>query len=143
VQRRLGPQFGGARQTVVQYYTLKPLVPDCAVILSALANVGSSDPAEISKAFATGAPYIYAPENSGLTLLPVDQCGIGQLDAALNRLSVAVPNIKRNLIQAAAEVVGADGVIQENEAELLRAITDTLDCPIPPLGVSGGDGGGD
>jgi Zn-dependent protease with chaperone function len=143
VQRRLGPQFGGARQTVVQYYTLKPLVPDCAVILSALANVGSSDPAEISKAFATGAPYIYAPENSGLTLLPVDQCGIGQLDAALNRLSVAVPNIKRNLIQAAAEVVGADGVIQENEAELLRAIADTLDCPIPPLGVSGGDGGGD
>jgi hypothetical protein len=27
-------------------------------------------------------------------------------------------------------------VIQENEAELLRAIADTLDCPMPPLGVS-------
>jgi uncharacterized tellurite resistance protein B-like protein len=33
-------------------------------------------------------------------------------------------------------VVGADGIIQEAEAELLRAIADTLDCPIPPLGVS-------
>jgi len=27
---------------------------------------------------------------------------------------------------------GADGVIQKHEAELLRAIADTLDCPIPP-----------
>jgi hypothetical protein len=27
----------------------------------------------------------------------------------------------------------ADGVIQEMEAELLRAIADTLDCPIPPF----------
>jgi uncharacterized tellurite resistance protein B-like protein len=29
--------------------------------------------------------------------------------------------------------VAADGVIQELEAELLRAIADTLDCPIPPI----------
>jgi len=27
-------------------------------------------------------------------------------------------------------------VIQEGEAELLRAIADSLDCPIPPLGVT-------
>jgi hypothetical protein len=26
-------------------------------------------------------------------------------------------------------------VIQEAEAELLRAISETLDCPMPPLGV--------
>jgi hypothetical protein len=36
---------------VVQYYSIKPLVPDCAVVLSALANVGSDDAAEIQKAF--------------------------------------------------------------------------------------------
>ena len=44
--------------------------------------------------------------------------------------------IKKNLITACAQVVAADGVIVETEAELLRAIADTLDCPIPPLGVS-------
>ncbi len=59
-----------------------------------------------------------------------------QIDAALNRLSDAVPVIKKNLITACAQVVAADGVIVETEAELLRAIADTLDCPIPPLGVS-------
>ncbi|HWM26388.1 MAG TPA: hypothetical protein VNP98_16350 [Chthoniobacterales bacterium] len=32
-----------------------------------------------------------------------------------------------------AETVAADGIIQGREAELLRAIADSLDCPIPPL----------
>jgi hypothetical protein len=26
-----------------------------------------------------------------------------------------------------------DGLIQEMEAELLRAVADTLDCPLPPF----------
>jgi len=136
VLRHLAPKFGQARPSTVQFYTLKPLVPDCAVVLSALANVGSGDALEIRKAFAAGAPYLRAPGNSGLALLPVGQCGIEQIDTALNRLALAVPVIKRNLLTACAHVVGADGVIVENEAELLRAIADTLDCPIPPLGVS-------
>jgi Zn-dependent protease with chaperone function len=136
VLRHLDSQFNGARKTAVQFYTLKPLVPDCAVILSALAHVGCDDPAGVQKAFDTGAPFLYAPNDAPLSLLPVEQCGIEPLDAALNRLALAVPVIKKNLINACAHVVGADGVILENEAELLRAVADTLDCPIPPLGVS-------
>jgi hypothetical protein len=71
-----------------------------------------------------------------MALLPPDQCGVAQVSAALDRLTLAVPIIKRNLLEACARVVGADGVILENEAELLRAVADTLDCPIPPLGVA-------
>ena len=132
VLRHLAPKFGQSRPSAVQFYTLKPLVPDCAVVLSALAYVGSDEPAEIQKAFAAGAPALRAPENSGLLLLPAGQCGIDQVDAALDRLALAVPIIKKNLIEACVRVVAADGVIQESEAELLRAIADTLDCPIPP-----------
>ncbi len=133
VLRHLTPQFSGARPPVAQYYTLKPLVPDCAVVLSALANVGSSDAAEIEKAFATGAPYLRAPDDGDLTLLPREQCGVDRIDAALNRLALAVPTIKKNLIEACIHTVGADGVMTETEAELLRAVADTLDCPIPPF----------
>jgi Zn-dependent protease with chaperone function len=133
VLRHLTPQFSGARPPVAQYYTLKPLVPDCAVVLSALANVGSSDAAEIEKAFETGAPYLRAPDGGDLTLLPREQCGVDQIDAVLNRLALAVPTIKKNLIEACIHTVGADGVMTETEAELLRAVADTLDCPIPPF----------
>ena len=133
VRRHLAPKFSPARPAAVQYYTLKPLVPDCAVVLSALANVSSRDVGEIQKAFGSGAPYLRAPADAPPVLLPPGQCGVTQLDAALNRLALAAPIIKKNLLEACTRVIGADGVIQEAEAELLRAVADTLDCPIPPL----------
>ena len=105
------------------------------MILSALAHDGSNDPNEIQKAFAAGAPYLRAPADGPVELLAREACGVAPLEASLNRLALAVPIIKRNLIEASARVVGADGVILEAEAELLRAIADTLDCPMPPLGV--------
>src|SRR5579862_2613914 len=133
VLHHLGPQFDQGRRDVVQYYSIKPLVPDCAVLLSALANVGSNDAAEIQKAFTTGMPYLRAPDETVLVLLPREQCDVKQIDVALNRLALAVPTIKKNLIEACIHTVGADGVILEAEAELLRAIADTLDCPMPPF----------
>jgi Zn-dependent protease with chaperone function len=133
VLRNLDPQFNGPRKNVVQFYTLKPLVPDCVILLSALANIGSNDANEIQKAFATGTPYLRAPDDTELNLLPIENCSVNEIDAALNRLTQAAPIIKRNLIEACVHAVGADGVIQESEAELLRAIADTLDCPIPPF----------
>jgi hypothetical protein len=56
-----------------------------------------------------------------------------RLDAALKRLALAVPQIKKNVLNACAETVAADGILQGPEAELLRAIADSLDCPIPPF----------
>jgi len=130
LQRNLAPQ--GARRQVVQFYSMKPLAPDAAVLLSALANLSSAAAAEVAKAFQAGAPYLRAGEVD-VRLLPRDQCGLEQISAALDRLAVAVPQIKKNVIEASVRVVGADGVIQEREAELLRAIAETLDCPIPPF----------
>jgi hypothetical protein len=136
VMRNLGAKFGDAPRRAVQFYTLKPLIPDCVVVLSALAQVGSDDAAEVRKAFNTGVPYLRAPDSVPIELLPVDQCGIGVLGDALDRLSQSVPIIKKNVLEASAHVIGADGVIHEEEAELLRAVADTLDCPMPPLQAS-------
>ena len=133
VLRHLAPQFTGSRPPVIQYYTIKPLVPDSVAVLSALAHVGSDDPAAAGKAFETGAPHLRAPADVDYGLLPREQCGVDQIDAALGRLALAVPTIKKNLLEACAYTVGADGVITESEAELLRAVADTLDCPIPPF----------
>ena len=130
LQRNLAPQAN--RRQVVQFYSMKPLAPDAAVLLSALANVSSADAAEVAKAFQAGAPYLRAGEVD-VALLPRDQCGLEQVSAALDRIALAVPQIKKNVLEASVRVVGADGVIEEREAELLRAIGEALDCPIPPF----------
>ena len=132
VRRHLASQSGETRPTSIQYHTLKPLLPDCSIVLSALAIVSSKNSDEIEKAFQAGAPYLEAKAD-GLQLLPRKKSGLEQLDTALNRLALAAPQIKKNLLEACIHVVGADDLIQEREAELLRAIADTLDCPIPPF----------
>jgi Zn-dependent protease with chaperone function/uncharacterized tellurite resistance protein B-like protein len=133
VLRHLEPQFLPARKPTVQYYALKPLAADCAVLLSALAHLGHEQPDKVAFAFQQGAqPLSYAAQVE-LHLLPEEQCELAQVDVALNRLCQAVPQIKKNVLNACAQTVAADGVIQEMEAELLRTIADTLDCPIPPF----------
>ncbi len=130
LRRYLDSNFGPPRKPVVQYYTLKPVVPDCAVLLSALARAGQEDSAAIEAAFLRGAQQLVA---SDMKLLDASACRLSDVDAALDRLNQASPLIKKGVLTACAETVAADGVIQENEAELLRAIADTLDCPIPPF----------
>jgi len=132
VQRQIEPHFTRARPSATQYYALKPLAPDCAVLLSALAHTGQTELAEIAKAFQNGAPYIRAAGVS-LTLRSREECGLTEINQSLDRLAQAVPQIKKNLLEACVQVVGADGVIQESEAELLRGIAETLDCPMPPF----------
>src|SRR5439155_17544749 len=115
INRHLAPQFAKARPPVVQFYTMKPLAADGAVLLSALANVSSGDAREVAKAFQAGAPYLRAGDVM-VSLLPRGQCGLAQVDTALNRFALAVPQMKKNLLEACVRVVGADGVIQEREA---------------------------
>jgi len=132
VRRHLVSQFGTAEKSVVQFYSSKPLLPDCTVLLSAIAHAGQENDGDAEKAFNHGSPFLRVPGGL-ITMLPSAACGLEQIDAALNRLAQAAPQIKKNVLEACAQTVAADGVVQEAEAELLRAVADTLDCPIPPF----------
>ena len=133
VARHLDTYFLPERRPATQFYALHPLVHDCGVLLSATAYAGQEDATELSAAFAKGADYLSQAARCEIPLLPPEECDLSDMDAALERLSQAVPQIKKNLLGACAQTVAADGVIQQGEAELLRAIADALDCPVPPF----------
>jgi uncharacterized tellurite resistance protein B-like protein len=105
---------------------------DCSVVLSALAYASHDQPHEIDKAFRAGAIHLEAKSND-LQRLPPEAAALAEVAAALERLALAAPQIKKQVIEACAHAVAADGLIQEREAELLRAVAETLDCPIPPF----------
>jgi Zn-dependent protease with chaperone function len=131
VLRRLDPHFNPPPNRVPQYYALKPLLPDCAILLSAVACAGQTEPADIKNAFNLGSKQLDDPDR--VLQLDMTAYDLSKIDTALNRLNQGAPQIKKAILGACAETVAADGIIQENEAELLRAIADTLDCPIPPF----------
>jgi hypothetical protein len=131
IHRHLDPVFGRGAKTVTQYYSLKPLLGDCAVVLSALAQAGHDEPDAVQSAFRHGAKQL--GYDSGSPKLQFRSDALGQLDAALDRLNQAVPMIKKRVLDACAHTVASDDIVNPNEAELLRAIADTIECPIPPL----------
>ncbi len=74
---------------------------------------------------------------SGIAFEPVPApVALDRIDAALDRFDRAVPSVKKQLILACAAAVFSDGQVSSNEAELLRAVADTIGCPVPPYGIS-------
>jgi Zn-dependent protease with chaperone function len=136
VRHHLAPQFTGTRRRAAQYYALKPLLPDCAAVLKLFAHLGAADLTDATKAWqAAWAPL-------GIAAPPLPSAAADDLvafDAALDRLEQAAPPLQQKLLHAAALAVTSDGRIQAREAELLRALAETLDCPLPPF-VSPPDG---
>ncbi|MDR2845061.1 MAG: hypothetical protein LBV28_03100, partial [Puniceicoccales bacterium] len=104
---------------------------NASVVLSFIAYAGHSPRLPAPAAFAAG---IRALPGLSLHLLPDKECHFRRLDAALARLAGIPPSQKQPLLTAAAQTAAADGVIEPAEAELLRAIACSLDCPMPPLG---------
>ena len=136
VLRHLEPYFVPVQSRVTQFYSLRPLAGECGILLSAMAYAGQTDPAEVQGAFARGAKPLSQAAQTEIPFVSQGQCELPQIDAALERLSQAVPQIKKNLLNACAETIAADGMIREHEAELIRAIADALDCPLPPFVVA-------
>ena len=134
VIRHLEPHFLKQRKKVAQVYSLKRLGHECSVLISSLACTAGSDAETIQTAYQAGAAHLAAATE--LNQLPAAECGLQELDQALVALVGVGPNLKRQLIEAAAAAVSADGYLQIQEAELLRAISDSLDCPMPPLAIA-------
>jgi len=135
--RHLDGHFHPTRPKGAQYHALKPLLPDLTVLLSALAQVGNVEEARKEAAFAAGLKRLgFGGET---TLLPMAECHLGRIEPSLDKLALASPALKKRLLDAALDVVAADGTIRVQEADLLRALADTLDCPMPPLLPEGSD----
>ena len=130
--RHVTPQFEPQSKPVVQFYVLKPVLQQCSVLLSAVARLGSDDSAQVTAAFRQGALQLRLAEGA-LTLLGPEECSLAQIDAALEQLTQLALPLKRLLLHGCAHAVASDGVVQSREAELLRAIADALDCPVPPF----------
>ena len=134
VIRHLEPNFLKERKKPAQVYSLKRFGHECSVLISSLACTAGSDAETMQTAYQAGAAHLAAATK--LNQLPAAECGLQELDQSLVALAGVGPNLKRQLIEAAAATVSADGYLQIQEAELLRAISDSLNCPMPPLAIA-------
>jgi hypothetical protein len=130
IERNVEAHFEPRAAAITQFYSFGAVIRDCAVLLSALAHVGVADPPAAQQAFAEGAARL--PFQS-LPFVPAAQCGVQSIDAALSRLAQSVPHIKKTVLDACAHTVACDGYVNAEEAELLRAVAESMGCPLPPF----------
>ena len=121
------PAGGGASGGIFSFTAVEG---DLRVLLSALAWCGSSDEKAAARALATGYSQLKIVEE-GARLLPEAECNAERLAAALTRLSQGSLPIRRRFLMAASHVIGSDGTVTLEEAELLRAMAMAVDCPLP------------
>jgi Zn-dependent protease with chaperone function len=120
-----------------EFQTLLPVAAECALVLSALAH-SAQDAEQAPRAFHAGAEQL--PQGPGVTaplLHPASACTPDALVLALDRLARLAPRAKHQLLRCAARVIAHDGRAHVAELELLRAIADGLDVPVPPLVLTG------
>ncbi len=132
IQRHLTRHFQGRGPAPGRHRTLRELVPDARVLIATLARTGSRDEAEAARAFRHGASTLQL-KGADAEIPPASECNLDAVDRALDRYDAAKPELKRDLMLASASTVMADDTVTDREAELIRAIGDALDCPVPPF----------
>ena len=132
VQKRLRPHFQKQLEQPKAVTNLVPLWEDCQVVLTLLAKVGHTNADDAFYAFKSALSSL-----PGASKQPLPQAlptfTLAHLGPSVKRLQPAVPKLKQAIVDAAAHAVLVDQSVTIREAELLRAIVITLDCPIPPF----------
>ncbi|MCE4070371.1 MULTISPECIES: M48 family metallopeptidase [Pseudomonas] len=123
IERNLRPGSGK-----IGNVALADLSEACATLLAFLARVGETSDLQTEQAFVdawSGLPFAPRP-------LP-GAASLRELETALKQLEQLRPLQKPQLLKALARCIEHDGRITAGEAELMRAVADILDCPMPPL----------
>ena len=130
----LRPQFYGKRKRSVKYRSLKPVIKECRDLLISLADVGHESRSEIHRAFVNSLRVLGVNNASQITEQQIPQTDFQAVDRALTKLSESSMSVKQRVLQSCASCIEADGKTTVQEAEMLRVIAGSLNCPMPPLG---------
>ncbi len=124
---------GGAEDRIL-HRSLGPLLGDAAVVLGALAREGNPGDSEGARqAFQAGAARLVDPAGTALPFRPGERTDLRRLGKALDRFAHASFRVREKVIDGCAHAAFADRSVSIEEADLLRVVGFTLDCPLPPF----------
>lgn len=131
VRRHLDRYFAKPVPVPPQRQSIERMTDSCGALLSALARIGENDPVAVARAFQAGVTELRVDRPP--TLTPEDVTDLWAVSAALNRLVLLKPAHKRRLIAACTSTIIQDGTVTVAEGEILRAVSDSLEVPMPPF----------
>ncbi len=131
LRRHLERWFSKSPPPAIRYRAFPQLLPELETVLTAVCGVGARTPEAAGAALQAGRKLL-ADHGIYLELQP-RPASLQDTAAALTKFDAATPLVKKQLLMACAVVAAADHDITGSEVELLRAIADTIGCPMPPM----------
>ncbi|MDO5580724.1 MAG: M48 family metallopeptidase [Planctomycetia bacterium] len=125
--RDLDRYYGFTKPEAVKYFKIREILPMYQNVLSYLAYAGNDDLEEVQKAFKDGCSELSITG----PILPKEKCTSFAFGSALSELAKASPILKKQLLSSFYRCIASDGIITMKEGELIRAISATLDAPMP------------
>jgi len=132
LRRHVEPSFKPVPEPEIRHHSVHEVADACSTLLSTLAHAGQYPEAAAQTAFDRGVKHLES-DTSSFRLLPLAQCTLTAIESALDQLSEATPRMKKLFLGACADTLAADGKVCPREFELLRAVADTVNCPMPPF----------
>jgi len=118
----------------ISFFSYSQVASDILVILNALAWAGKNGNAEKAKnAFEAGITKISEIADKKSDFIHEENISFNEVGLSLNQLSRSSFKIKESVIDSCAHCAFADNVINVSESDLLRVISLTLGCPLPPF----------
>ena len=118
---------GAGKPIPTEFRKVEEVAQDAHLVLSLIAHASQGDTgAALAKGKAILDVDLPAP-------LPTAEITAARLETALERLRHLQPFQKPRVLKACVEAAAADGRFRLAEAELVRAVAATLDCPLPPV----------
>jgi hypothetical protein len=136
LDRQLGEGRNAAAAGSTHTRSIGALRDEAALVLSAVAWSGAGTEAEAANAFAAGLDALRL-SGPAPRLAPAASIDAATINRSLERLRGAAAAARRQFLEACTMTVAHDGRVQTAEGELLRAVAEALDCPMPPA-LSGG-----
>ncbi|HBO93296.1 MAG TPA: hypothetical protein DD667_08450, partial [Gammaproteobacteria bacterium] len=113
----------------------QPLEPALATLFSALVQVSGDGKDRQRENFSNIMQYYSTTDYSSALGQPPSPKGLNQ---ALQQLKRLAPLLKQPVVDACVDCILHDNKATLKEMELLRAICEALECPLPPILVHTG-----
>ncbi|MBT8433830.1 MAG: heat-shock protein HtpX, partial [Gammaproteobacteria bacterium] len=113
-----------------RYSSVGRLGREIELLLSVVAHAGHPEQDNVRAAFDAAANSLGI---DGLRLIEKSKINLADLDRSLQKLQSLKPSAKPRILMACAASVVNDQIISAHEVELLRAFSDVLECPLPPI----------
>jgi len=128
VERHLVSHFENRGFRKMKYRNIMQLEDEANTLISTMAGVGAESDGEAKAAYGKAVEPL-----QGWSKSMAGGSSLEHLGKILDRFDLASPLVKKQLLLACGRAAASDGDLANREAEMIRAIADSIGCPVPPF----------